>query len=330
MHYAQGLFVLLRMLPLILLLAVVAYKTRPAAAESPGVEVEVAVGSEGKPTDRWMAALRRRLDDESWRKVRASARPLQPEETEWLTLIEEVAEDWARDLEWLNAPFEGVTPPAPIRILAGNQGANDGFTYERDTICSDLSDLVRAYGRAGEPRNRDRVVRILSHEYTHLLTKAWLDEHPWDHETPYLSAIWELYYEGIGNLRSLILSERWITRDHTLSPRAEATVAELEPVMVERLAGLSKNPDYDEWRRLHANLSAGPFTEKWGVLPIALWLAVDTRYESDRIAQWVKAGPAGILQLAVKYAAPENKPAFQHLLEEVQAQIAEANAAPEQ
>jgi len=100
--------------------------------------------------------------------------------------------------------------------------------------------------------------------------------------------------------------------------------------MVERLTGLSQNPEYGEWRRLHANLSAGPFTRKWGALPIALWLAVDTKYNPDRIRKWVKRGPAGILELAVKYAAPENKAAFQHLLDEVHAQMDKAAAAQKQ
>lgn len=301
-------------IPILIALTAFGMSTRPRS-----VEVVPAQQADGRPLALWVDALKRRIPEAAWSEVAATPKPLTAGEREWLELIREVSGEWLAGVHRLDAAFPGVSPPSAIRILAGNQGADDGFTHELDTICTDLSDLVRNYGSAREPINRPRVIRILSHEYTHLLTKAWLEQEPWPYESPFLRAIGELYYEGLGNLRSLILSERWITREHELSPLARATIAELEPVMLARLEGLSQDPEPEEARALHANLSAGPFRKKWGALPIALWLAVETRFQPEKIAGWVERGPGGILQLAVKYSQPDNHDAFEALAREVAA-----------
>ena len=284
------------------------------------VEITPAQLEDGRPLPLWIDSLKRRMPEEEWRTYGEIRKPLNEEERAWLALIESVSDDWLASVPEIDAGFPKVRPPETIRILAGNQGGNDGFTHLLDIICTDLSDLIRNYGSADKPENRNRMIRILSHEYTHLLTKAWLADHPWLDDTPFRSVLWELYYEGLGNMQSLILSEKWITADYQLTERARKTIRELEPVMLKRLSELAKNPGPEEETALRRNLSAGPFTKKWGALPIALWLAVETRFEPTEIAEWVERGPAGILEIATKYSAANNHPTFNYLLDQAKRQ----------
>lgn len=288
-----------------------------APIQAEDIRIELALDESGKPTAAWMRALEPRISAEAYRAIAATAKPPSLAEQAWLDLIREMAADWQRGR--LDRAFPGVTPPESVRLLAGNQGGNDGFTLDLDTICADLSDLNRVYGAAADAGNRERVLRVLSHEYTHLLTKAWMRAHPWHGQTtaraamsePSLhGAVAELYYEGLGMMRSLELSDKWITPEHALSARARSALERLEPRLAERLSGLARTHDVAEVRALRQNLSAGPFAEKWGALPVALWLAVDTGNEPERIAAWVEKGPAGILDLMLKYADPAHRAAL--------------------
>jgi hypothetical protein len=53
-----------------------------------------------------------------------------------------------------------------------------------------------------------------------------------------------------------------------------------------------------------------------------LWLAADTGHEPDRLAVWVEAGPQRILELAVRNADPQFRPAFQQLQDEADKHVA--------
>jgi hypothetical protein len=69
----------------------------------------------------------------------------------------------------------------------------------------------------------------------------------------------------------------------------------------------------DVAKDLLRNISQGPFAEKWGALPMALWLAADTGFQPERIARWVDAGPPGMLRLAAAYADPPYAAEFETL-----------------
>jgi hypothetical protein len=108
--------------------------------------------------------------------------------------------------------------------------------------------------------------------------------------------------EGLGNLRSL--SETWVGPGGALAPLARETLAELEPVLVERLAALAvARPEQEA--ELTAELSFGPFRKKWGALPVALWLAEETRGDERALRPFVASGAAGVLDLARRHLAPE-------------------------
>jgi hypothetical protein len=52
------------------------------------------------------------------------------------------------------------------------------------------------------------------------------------------------------------------------------------------------------------DLSAGPFAEKWGALPAALWLAGETADSAGALRRFVAAGPPGVWALAERRMDP--------------------------
>jgi hypothetical protein len=52
-------------------------------------------------------------------------------------------------------------------------------------------------------------------------------------------------------------------------------------------------------------LAWGPFREKWGALPVALWLAAESRGDEHALRPFVAAGSARVLALARRHLAPE-------------------------
>src|SRR5262245_31468703 len=79
--------------------------------------------------------------------------------------------------------------------------------------------------------------------------------HPQPVSTPLERALWAMAREGLGNLRSL--SETWVGPGGELTPLARETLAELEPILVERLEKLARATDEEE-RELTAGLSWAP------------------------------------------------------------------------
>lgn len=74
-------------------------------------------------------------------------------------------------------PFVNTTPPGHVRILIGNQGGEDAFTFSDSTICFDLDRLNSVYGFATKALNTNRIDRFFAHEFTHVLHKTWKRNH---------------------------------------------------------------------------------------------------------------------------------------------------------
>jgi hypothetical protein len=195
-----------------------------------------------------------------------------------------------------------VRPPRTLVLVVGNQNGEDGFGLGEDVIYFDLSALARNYGAAGEPANAARLDRFFDHETTHVLHWRWARTHPQPTGTPLERALWAMAREGLGNLRSL--SETWVGPGGELTPLARTTLAELEPILVERLEKLARATAEEE-QELTAGLSWGPFRKKWGALPVALWLAEESRGDDRALRPFVEAGSSGVLALARRHLAPE-------------------------
>lgn len=67
-------------------------------------------------------------------------------------------------------------------------------------------------------------------------------------------------------------------------------LAALEPILVERFVALAC-ADSAAAGRLLKGMSSGPFTKKWGALPVALWLLADQTVDKDALHRIATGGP---------------------------------------
>lgn len=239
-------------------------------------------------------------DPKLWREMVAKlGAPSSPPvaNTAWPELIRSRVESWKDEIPALAEPYAPVVPP-DAAIVIGNGGGQDAFTHDAHTIGFDVGRLQSEYGDADLAENRTRIDRFFRHEYTHLMQKAWLRNHPYDATTPLRAALLGIWTEGLGNAYSL--SDKWRGADSAAARKARA---ELEPRFVARLAALACASDEDA-ERLMADLSMGRFDQKWGALPVALWL------DGDRGATraLIEAGPDGIWALAEQHLPEGSRP----------------------
>ena len=279
---------------LTILLAVASLSTSPLTAQSrafPAVTVVSGTLSDGHATGLWHAILKRRLSPTAFDSIAALVHPILPAEQAWADMIATRAPRWASALPTLAALFPGLEPQ-PVRIVLGNRGAEDAFTHDSLTIGFDLAALVRVYGAAPGAENADRLDRLFQHEVTHTLQKRWLVLHPYMPRTPLERALLEIWLEGLGNYFSL--SPRW-RPDATgaRAPLTEQTLTTLEPRFADRMARLAC-ADSVAATPLLATLSSGPFQQKWGALPAALWLLEEQAADSLALRTFVNAGPTGV------------------------------------
>lgn len=271
------------------------------AATPTSLELWVEVGGNGAPGPLWLEMLARRLPEGEVAAAAALRRPVSAGERAWVDAIRGRLRYWTARLPELAEPFEPVTLPESVRIVLGNRGGDDAFTHDPTTIGFDLARLVAEYGDATTDENRERVDRLFDHEFTHILQKAWLPEHPQPGATPFELALIEMWTEGLGNYRSM--SERWQATRGTYSRVARGTLEDLEPVLIERLTALAcATPE--QARPLVADLSRGPFNRKWGALPVALWIDAETSVSPDAPRRFVQEGVAGLLALAARRLPP--------------------------
>jgi hypothetical protein len=269
------------------------------ACASPGrLELRLGFEPDGTATPEWRAAV----ETHTGTKPAWDPCPLAEEEAAWLALLRSRLPSWEVRVPELCVPFEGLCAPARVALVVGHQHGEDGFGLGGEVVYFDLSALVRAYGAAAEPANPARLDRFFAHEYTHVLHWRWARAHPQPSSTPLELALWAMAREGLGNLRSL--SESWVGPGGALTLLARDTLAELEPILVERLAALARATPAEE-AALTAGLSTGPFRKKWGALPVALWLAEESRGDDRRLRPFVAQGGAGVLALARRHLAQE-------------------------
>ena len=252
------------------------------------------VAKSGAPTREWQRAV----EEHQGSRQHWSRRPLTTDETGWRDSIGARLRVWQSAIPSLMPPFEGLRPVAKARIVLGNQHGEDAFGIGGDTIFFDLSALARLYGPAAAADNRELLDRIFAHEFSHVLQSRWESMHPFRVATPWDRALRQMWREGLGNLYSL--SEEWVTASGDLTPRALGAIAELEPTFVDRLCRLRTASESEE-PELRRGLSSGSFAEKWGALPVALWLAQEAKGDGLPLRHFVQAGSDGVLLLARRH-----------------------------
>lgn len=250
---------------------------------------------DGSPSSLWVEAIRAFHDDAALAQLANTRNPMSPKEREWADLITSRATIWQTRIEYLRIPFPRVRPPDEVAIVLGNNGGQDAFVFGNRTIGFDLDRLGRLYGSALDSENTDRINRFFDHEFTHILHKAWRVQTELALNSPLERALWACLTEGLGNYRSL--SARWRDSDGGLSGHAETVLARLGPIFVERLGALEHATDADA-AALMQGLSMGPFEQKWGALPVALWLSQEAKGGDHLLVEWVERGPWGVLLLA--------------------------------
>ena len=290
------------------------------------ISVTVAIDRQGHATPQWIGLIRDRIDANELAGVRMSARALSDDDALWIKLIRAGAPNWIRTVGELDAPFHQGTPPPAIAVVIGDDGGDDAFGVAPNTIAFDLSALGNAYGRDDPAGRPQRVNRLLSREYTRLRLNAYLDSNGWSPDwaakSPALEALRILYVQGLTALRSIEGDPRWLAADGTPTAEAKKAMADLQPLMVERLKALWTDPSAKAADPVLRDMTVGPLSQRWGVLPMALWLAADTDFDAGRIASWVSSNPDGILQLAVAQADPKYQRAFADLQAAVPDKIA--------
>jgi hypothetical protein len=252
-------------------------------------------------SDHWKDALKSRMDQSSLDSLARIHRPLSSEELEWQQLITAKALRWNSFRDSLSILFPQIQLPDTIQVLLGFQGNDDGFTFGKRTVCIDLTALCRAYGKASLQENDSRIDRIFSHEYTHLLHKAWAVRNNLQLTNFKDSILWECLYEGAGTYRSL--NARWLPVNGVLPAATTAALQELYPVFAERLIliGSSVSLAEDEKVFLSSHLSRGNVNQKWGAFTVAIWLTLEGQGDERKLAAIINKGPAVVLQLAHKY-----------------------------
>ena len=276
------------------LVSVTAFPPRP-----PGLQIVIVAGSnpDGSATGAWLEVLRQRLGPESYDSVAGIRRVRSLAEAAWAQLIATRAAGWPEAVASMPSLFHLPTPRR-IRVVVGDRGGDDAFTHDSTTVGFDVAALQRTYGNADLPENSARLDRFFRHEFVHTLQKRWLARHPYRPANAIERALLDEWAEGMGNYFSL--STDWYPRGADASPRTSRVLQDLEPRFVSRMSGLAC-ADSATAAVLLAGLSSGPFTKKWGALPVALWLLDDLQRDSTALQQFATAGPAAVWTLATRH-----------------------------
>lgn len=209
------------------LLSVVAAPLIAQARPPLDLVVVTAVTQKGHATDDWLAILRTRLSPAQYDSIAPLQKALAPDEAAWDSLIHARAPAWIGLAAPIMSLYSPAQPPAVVRVMVGNRGADDAFTADNHTIAFDLSRLVSIYGPASDPANGVRIDRFFRHEFSHILQKAWLAAHPWAITSPLNAALFDIWTEGLGNYYSL--SDQWLDPQGQLTDRSRQTLAPSSP-----------------------------------------------------------------------------------------------------
>lgn len=272
----------------VLVAALLCAVTPIRAQERRSLAVELGCTPAGEATPSWREALRGLRGKDPGP---LPAAPPTAAEAAWAARIRERLPRWNAEVPDLGQPFAPQPAPQGVRVLLGLGGGEDAFSPDDRTLAFDLSRLAALYGDAASPENGARLDRFFRHEYTHVLQKAWLGTRAYPATTPLRAALLDLWKEGHGNFHSL--SSRWVGGDGAPTEAARTALDRLAPRLVARMAALAAaSPEAAP--RLLAGLSMGPFEQKWGALPVALWLAEAGSRSPEAIRAFVLAGPDGL------------------------------------
>jgi hypothetical protein len=267
------------------------------AATNSSLEIVLGVKDDGKATEQWLTMLRKRLPPSEYSALAMTEKQLSAAESKWAELIRSREALWNGRQDSLATTFAPAKPPARVLVVMGNRGGDDAFTHDAITIGLDLSALQSTYGDAGLPENLKRIDRFFNHEYTHLMQKAWLADHPYEAGSPLRATLLDIWLEGLGNYHSL--SDSWRSTPGRSSKVTEV-LAVLEPRFVARLSALACASS-DGTKPLMRDLSTGPFEKKWGALPVALWLEAEASSDPEALRRFVLGGPDGVWDLAQRH-----------------------------
>lgn len=279
----------------------------------------VVIVKEGWENDRisheWRKALDARQSKEYLDSLSQVRRSLTEEEKEWINLISSRTNYWSLIRDSLQVPFGNRKISDTTYVLLGYQGNDDGFTFEYQTVCFDLTSLQKEYGSAGDSININRMDRLFAHEYTHLLSKDWAKRKGLKLTNYRDSIFWECIYEGLGMYRSM--SSKWFPKGTAISTTSAEAFETLYPIFTERLITIdsSKNLSGLDKIRLHKNLSRGSMKRKWGALPVGVWLALEANGDDSNLLKWIEMGPDAIIPLGKKYLTGESRIKFNQAFE---------------
>ncbi len=260
------------------------------------------VDDAGRATQTWQEMIAKRLTPAQFHDVESLAKPYTPAESAWVRLVESRQPVWDNELSRLAVPFSPVTAP-DASIVLGNRGGEDAFTHDPHTIGFDVERLNTLYGSADLDTNSALIDHLFHHEYTHLLQKAWVRDHPLLTETPLHAALADMWLEGMGNYYSL--SDAWEPADGKPSTKATQALNVLIPRLVTRLAALACASS-ENASQLSKNISSGHFDQKWGALPVALWLQAESN-DPTHLRDFILAGEEGVWTLASRHVTPDVK-----------------------
>ena len=277
---------------------------------TPRISLENSVREDGTANRRWTAGIAVSIGARAAGDLARRELPLTRDAEAWLGVLTgavPLVEVRGGEL----AALLGVAP-LDARVVAGNRGSSDGFGWVPDHIGINVQALADTYGPPDREAT-DRAVRIVAHEYIHLLTYAFFPDHRERRRTPLDRALCTLFFEGLGDYVSV--SRRWLPdAEGTASPAAADALRRLEPILVERLEQFVDADDERE-KALRAGISMGRFDEKWGSLPVALWLHSEVKRcgEAATLRTILHLERDGVLLLAERHAAPALQPRIRAL-----------------
>lgn len=269
-------------------------------AERPRLHLVSGTNDKGEATRLWTEGIAVAIGHNIAGKLARQKLPVSPAASEWDDILEHAIVPAEKRAKELVAIFN-VTP-IHATIVAGNRGSSDAFAWLPNNIGINVQAFAKTYGIPDDGAI-DKMTRILMHEYVHLLTYAYYPDHRERRKTPIDRALWTMFFEGMGDYISL--SSRWLRGEDGVEPEvARTTLARLEPKLVARLEKLLRADDETE-AELRRGISMGRFDEKWGSLPVALWLRSEAALcgETATLRAFLGLERTGVLMLAHRHAA---------------------------
>ena len=210
------------------------------------------------------------------------------EERLWRDFILSSLNDFPDYIEYVQARFSArLRDGYTIKFVTG--GGRDAYTEGFRTIVIDLGQWQENY----TSKNKEQVLRVIAHEYAHLLSKAQFKFHKKKNLKE--KVFQDLFYEGIGHYFSL--SEKWKGKDGGLSKFARTKLESLETTLKQKLILLEEGKAMNEDFK---TMNIGKFQEKWGALTVALWLLDETKGKPEKFKTLTLEGPKLIEFLAQK------------------------------